>query len=196
MREAMLVALKLGGPPLLAGLAVGLVVSLLQAVTQIQESTLAFVPKVVVMAAVLLLTGPAMTVAMQGYAAQLSPGSLPSAVGPDDRNAARPGLPGRPRGGADRWRGDAAARARRARGARDHPLSLVLALVGLVLPLVQPGLPPLPAELPELLRLSGPGNRERAVAGLLARLIEIALAQAAGAGGGGTEVCGARGPSS
>ena len=52
-------------------LAIGLVVSVLQAVTQIQEATLAFLPKVVVMAVVLLLTGPAMTVAMQGYAAQL-----------------------------------------------------------------------------------------------------------------------------
>jgi flagellar biosynthesis protein FliQ len=46
LRDGMLVMLKLGGPPLLVALAVGLVVSLLQAVTQINEATLAFVPKV------------------------------------------------------------------------------------------------------------------------------------------------------
>ena len=47
LREALLLCLELGGPPLTAALAVGLVVSLLQAVTQINEPTLAFVPKVV-----------------------------------------------------------------------------------------------------------------------------------------------------
>ncbi len=69
--EALWLAIHLAWPPLLAMLGIGLVVSVLQAVTQIQEATLAFLPKVIVMAVVLLLTGPAMTVAMQGYAAQL-----------------------------------------------------------------------------------------------------------------------------
>ena len=45
LRETMLVILKLGGPVLLAALAVGVVMSLVQAVTQINEATLAFVPK-------------------------------------------------------------------------------------------------------------------------------------------------------
>ena len=45
LRDGMLVMLKLGGPPLLVALAVGLVVSLLQAITQINEATLAFLPK-------------------------------------------------------------------------------------------------------------------------------------------------------
>jgi flagellar biosynthetic protein FliQ len=60
MRAAMMVMLKLGGPPLLVALAVGLLVSLLQAITQINEATLAFVPKALALAAVLALLGPAM----------------------------------------------------------------------------------------------------------------------------------------
>jgi flagellar biosynthetic protein FliQ len=58
LRETMLVVLKLAGPPLLTGLFVGLLVSLLQTVTQINEATLAFVPKVLAVGAVLLLLGP------------------------------------------------------------------------------------------------------------------------------------------
>jgi flagellar biosynthetic protein FliQ len=57
LREALLLSLELGGPPLMAALAVGLVVSLLQAVTQINEPTLAFVPKVVAIGLSLVLTG-------------------------------------------------------------------------------------------------------------------------------------------
>ena len=48
LRDTMMVVLKLGGPVLLAALAVGVIMSLVQAVTQINEATLAFVPKVVV----------------------------------------------------------------------------------------------------------------------------------------------------
>ena len=51
LRDGMLVMLKLGGPPLLVALAVGLLVALLQAVTQINEATLAFVPKVLALCA-------------------------------------------------------------------------------------------------------------------------------------------------
>jgi flagellar biosynthetic protein FliQ len=57
MREAMLVTLKLAGPPLGVGLGLGLVVSLLQAVTQIHEQTLAFVPKILGLGATLALLG-------------------------------------------------------------------------------------------------------------------------------------------
>ena len=71
LREALWLALQLAWPPLLALLTVGLAVSVLQAVTQIQEATLSFLPKVLTLAAVLLLLGPGMTAAMQGYAAQL-----------------------------------------------------------------------------------------------------------------------------
>ncbi|WP_241671038.1 flagellar biosynthetic protein FliR [Dankookia rubra] len=57
-------------------------------------------------------------------------------------------------------------------------LALVLALTALVLPLVQTGLPPLPAELPEMLRLLALETVTGLWLGLLARLIELALAQA------------------
>ena len=57
VREALMITLLVSAPILGAGLLVGLVISLLQAVTQVQEQTLAFVPKIVamVLVAVLLL---------------------------------------------------------------------------------------------------------------------------------------------
>jgi flagellar biosynthetic protein FliQ len=67
LRETMLLVLKLAGPPLLVGLAVGLVVSLLQTVTQINEATLAFVPKVLAVGAVLMLLGPFMLATMTDH---------------------------------------------------------------------------------------------------------------------------------
>lgn len=67
VREGMLVMLKLGGPPLIAGLAVGLVVALLQAVTQINEQTLAFVPKALAVGFVMVLLGSFMTTALSDY---------------------------------------------------------------------------------------------------------------------------------
>ncbi len=68
LRDAMLVMLKLGGPPLMVALVVGLVISLLQAVTQIHEVTLAFVPKVLAIGLALLLTGPFMLATLSDYA--------------------------------------------------------------------------------------------------------------------------------
>lgn len=59
-RAGMLVMVKVAAPPLLAGLAVGLVVSMFQALTQIQEMTLTFVPKVLTVLLVLLLFLPFM----------------------------------------------------------------------------------------------------------------------------------------
>ena len=67
IREAMLVMLRLGGPPLMISLAVGLLVSLLQAVTQINEATLAFVPKVLAIGAALLFLGPFMFAELSTY---------------------------------------------------------------------------------------------------------------------------------
>jgi len=67
LRETMMVVLKLGGPPLLAALAVGTVMSLLQAVTQINEQTLAFVPKVVAIAGALIVLGPFMLVTLTDF---------------------------------------------------------------------------------------------------------------------------------
>jgi flagellar biosynthetic protein FliQ len=59
-RSAMLVMVKVAAPPLLAGLAIGLLISIFQAVTQIQEQTLTFVPKVLTVLLVLLLFLPFM----------------------------------------------------------------------------------------------------------------------------------------
>lgn len=67
LRDAMLVVLKLGGPPLAMALAVGLVMSLVQAVTQINEQTLAFVPKVLAIGMALLLLGPFMLVTLTDF---------------------------------------------------------------------------------------------------------------------------------
>lgn len=68
LRAALMVVLKLGGPPLLAGLAVGLVMSLVQAVTQIHEQTVAFVPKLLAVFGVLLVLGPLMFSTLSDFA--------------------------------------------------------------------------------------------------------------------------------
>ena len=57
-REALFVAFMAAGPVLLLSMVVGLVVSLFQSVTQIQEPTLAFIPKILVSALALLFFGP------------------------------------------------------------------------------------------------------------------------------------------
>ncbi len=59
-RDAIWVMIKLGAIPMLAGLAVGIIVSLIQALTQIQEMTLSFVPKVLTLFAVVILALPFM----------------------------------------------------------------------------------------------------------------------------------------
>ncbi|MCQ8279518.1 flagellar biosynthetic protein FliQ [Acetobacteraceae bacterium KSS8] len=60
LRVLFLVVLKLSAPGLLAALVVGVVISLIQAVTQINESTLAFVPKLLVVGVALSVAGPFM----------------------------------------------------------------------------------------------------------------------------------------
>ena len=74
-REAIWVIIKLGGPVMIAALVVGVVISLLQAVTQIQEATVAFVPKILVVFLIGLLTLPLMMSTLntftQGIAARI-----------------------------------------------------------------------------------------------------------------------------
>ena len=67
LRDGMLVTLKLGGPPLVVTLIVGLLVALIQAITQINEATLAFVPKVLALGATLVLLGPFMSATLNSY---------------------------------------------------------------------------------------------------------------------------------
>ena len=58
VREGLLLVLLVSAPPLLASLLVGLVVSVLQAATQIHDQALAFVPKLAAVVLVLLTLGP------------------------------------------------------------------------------------------------------------------------------------------
>lgn len=67
LRGGLLVMLKLGGPLLVVALVVGLLVSLLQAVTQINEATLSFVPKLLALGLALVLLGPFMYGALASY---------------------------------------------------------------------------------------------------------------------------------
>jgi flagellar biosynthetic protein FliQ len=70
-RESMIVVLKVGAPIMIASLVVGLVISLFQALTQIQEATIAFVPKVVIVFAVFLLSIPFMLATLTTFTQQL-----------------------------------------------------------------------------------------------------------------------------
>ncbi len=65
--HAMKMTLMLAAPPLLVALAAGLVVSLFQAATQINEMTLTFIPKLVALFATLVLAGPWMINTMVDY---------------------------------------------------------------------------------------------------------------------------------
>jgi flagellar biosynthetic protein FliQ len=70
-REALWTALLIGSPVLLAGMVIALVVGLLQALTQVQEQTVAFVPKIVAMVLALSLTLPWLISRMVQYSTDL-----------------------------------------------------------------------------------------------------------------------------
>jgi len=70
-KEALLTALMVGGPILGVCLLVGLLVSIFQAMTQIQEQTLTFIPKILAIIAVMLLLGPWMLNVLTGYTGNL-----------------------------------------------------------------------------------------------------------------------------
>ncbi len=77
--QAMTLALEIAGPILLVGLVIGLVVSLFQAVTQLQEQALSFIPKIVGLALLLLILGPWMMSQLVNYATNLYV-SIPSLI--------------------------------------------------------------------------------------------------------------------
>ena len=77
---ALTLAFKVALPILGVGLIVGLVISVFQAVTQIQEQTLTFIPKIVALAAVLLIGGPWMLNQLTSYTSDLWAG-IPNFVG-------------------------------------------------------------------------------------------------------------------
>ncbi len=70
-REALMMILVISGPILILGLLVGLIISLLQAVTQLHDQTLVFVPKMIVMAVVGILLTPWMARRMIEYSVRL-----------------------------------------------------------------------------------------------------------------------------
>ncbi len=70
-RHTIEVALMVSAPILIAGMVVGLVVSILQAVTQIQEMTLTFVPKIIAVFIALIIFAPWMMEAMVRFTAEI-----------------------------------------------------------------------------------------------------------------------------
>jgi flagellar biosynthetic protein FliQ len=71
LREALWVSLQVMGPPLVAVLLIGLGVSLLQALTQVQEATLAFLPKLLIGGVLMLVLGPFTVAVMRGWTESL-----------------------------------------------------------------------------------------------------------------------------
>jgi flagellar biosynthetic protein FliQ len=78
--QALELSLRVGLPLLVAGLVVGLAVSIFQAVTQIQEQTLSFIPKIAGLAVVLVVAGPWMLGQLLNWTEELY-GQIPKLVG-------------------------------------------------------------------------------------------------------------------
>jgi flagellar biosynthetic protein FliQ len=78
-QHALYIAILVAAPLLLTALAVGLLVGVIQAATQINEMTLSFIPKLIAMAVVALITGPWMLRTLVQFTRQLIEG-LPGAV--------------------------------------------------------------------------------------------------------------------
>lgn len=66
-RAALLLVLTIAGPMLMAALIVGVAIGLLQALTQVQEMTLTFVPKIIVLGVVLILSLPMIGSALAAF---------------------------------------------------------------------------------------------------------------------------------
>ncbi|NLK97233.1 MAG: flagellar biosynthesis protein FliQ [Epulopiscium sp.] len=66
-QDALLTVIKVSAPMLLMGLTVGLIVSIFQTVTSIQESTLAFIPKILAVFVSILIFGPWMLTTLMEY---------------------------------------------------------------------------------------------------------------------------------
>jgi len=71
-RDAIFVALKIAGGPMLAALVVGIIISVFQALTQIQEQTLTFVPKIFVIFISVLLMMPFMLGTLETFVRSLA----------------------------------------------------------------------------------------------------------------------------
>ncbi len=71
MYQVFILAMKLGGPMLIISMVVGIVISILQAATQIHEQTITFVPKLIVIGILLVMTGSTMLNSLQDFTAQI-----------------------------------------------------------------------------------------------------------------------------
>ncbi len=80
MSEATKIAIYISAPILIAGLIAGLVVSIFQATTQIQELTLSFIPKIIAVIIVLIVLAPWMLNQIVTYTIRLYQ-SIPSLIG-------------------------------------------------------------------------------------------------------------------
>ena len=69
--QAMTLAIEVAGPMMLVGLVIGLVVSVFQAVTSIQEQSLSFIPKIIGLAALIVILGPWMLGQLVNYTQNL-----------------------------------------------------------------------------------------------------------------------------
>jgi len=79
-QQALLVATQLAAPILLSSLAIGLVIAVFQAATQINEMTLTFVPKLIIIGVVLVVAGPWMLGVLVDYTRELIR-SIPALIG-------------------------------------------------------------------------------------------------------------------
>ncbi|MCX8086984.1 MAG: flagellar biosynthesis protein FliQ [Rhodocyclaceae bacterium] len=79
-RQAVEITLLISAPLFIAALATGLIVSIFQAATQINEATLSFVPKLVVVFITLIIAGPWMITLMTDYIQRLY-GAIPNLIG-------------------------------------------------------------------------------------------------------------------
>ena len=71
-REAIFVVIKIAGGPMMAALVVGIMISIFQALTQIQEQTLTFVPKILVIFVTVLLMMPFMLGTLETFVRSLA----------------------------------------------------------------------------------------------------------------------------
>lgn len=74
VRQTLIIALKIAAPILLAGVVVGLVISIFQSVTSIQEQSLTFVPKIIVMLLVAVLLLPWVVARLLEFTAEMFTG--------------------------------------------------------------------------------------------------------------------------
>ncbi|MCI8730958.1 MAG: flagellar biosynthesis protein FliQ [Lachnospiraceae bacterium] len=71
MYEVFVLALRLAAPMLVISMLIGLIIAILQAATQIHEQTLTFLPKLLVIALILVFTGSSMLTALQDFTNQM-----------------------------------------------------------------------------------------------------------------------------